>query len=532
MTKRNFLCGFLSAIILLTVAGTFLCSVSAVDETEAETSTAETVETEKLPLVTVDSKYDEAGAVTDAEELKTSDNDITKQSKIEVPQEMSVLAPLLNDKNRATKIKFSNGAEIKVSNDRNPIYSIYIIWDTPVYGWNLSYGGKSLQCGENGFIHEYIELETPTLEFTINIPDTSATICDIYTFTKGEKPSWVQDWQPPCQHADMLVLPARGNNEVMDFGGLLPYYAGETGAKVQVAYMVNQWLEYYRPHEILNALWTCGVEYYPVFGDFSDCEVRSYDDALLVYDKDAVTEYVVSLIRRFRPQIVVGQDLRGEGENAMNMLYAEATAKACEISADSSKYPESADEFGTWDVPKTYLHLYGNNSNGFVSEETQVAETSAPPVVSGSGEETLETGVKEYSGDIEYLVKPIVFDWRVSLENFDGKSAYDVAEEAFSCHKSQTTWKTMPESGINTTAVYGLYRTTVGYDRSDEADMLENADVVIVKIDDNGQAINPEEVIEHYKGKRRGSYTLFIISSVFAAIVIMFTLLRRLLFGK
>lgn len=545
MLKKKFLCGFISMLMSVTVASASFYDVSAVAVTSVDTAeTEETTDisglsTGDIPLVTVGSEYDAVNGVKDAEELKTSDNDITKQSNITVPENIVSSSSLLNDKNRATKIKFSAGDQIIVSNDKKSIYSVYVIWDTPASEWTLSYNNNSVKGGQNGFLHEYIELDSPANEITLTMPSSSATVCDIYTFTEGDKPAWVQDWNTPCEQADMLVLPARGNNEVIDFGGLIPYYAGEKGIKVQVAYMVNQWLEYYRPHEILNALWECGVTYYPVFGDFSDCEVKTFDEASMVYNQDEVTEYVVSLIRRFKPQVVVGHDLKGEGGNGMSMIYATATAEASEVSADPNKYPDSAEEYGVWDVPKTYLHLYGysEETDKFVEgTETAVetgvtAETTLPKtddeatVTSEYDDETV-TGAL-YNGDVEYLVKPITFDWRLSLEGFSGKSAYDIAQSAFACHKSQVNWTSMSEDGINTTAVYGLYRTNVGYDKGEDADMLENVDVNIpINQDDNTNSIS-SDIAEKFRGKRRSSPALFVFAIVAIIGTIGFTVWRK-----
>ncbi len=538
MSKRKSFLKLLSSILCLTLINT--TAVSAVEESTEFEETSEIIETTEspFPAVTVSPEYDEKEGLENAEELKTSDNDITRQSNIEIPDNMVSLAELINDKNRATKIKFQPNSEIKVSNEKNAISAVYIIWDTPVTEWTLTIGENSTQYGKNGFIHEYIDLETSTNEFTITLPDMSATVCDIYTFSDGEIPAWVQQWNPPCEEADILVLPARGNNEVIDFGGLIPYYAGEKDAKVQVAYMVNQWLEYYRPHEILNALWECGVTYYPVFGDFVDCEVKTYEDAQLAYNQEEVTEYVVSLLRRFKPQVAVGQDLNGEGGNGISMIYAKALADACHISADESKYPDSASEYGVWDVPKTYLHLYGNISevlpdselyittdeDGEPVETTTIAEDEE--ATTSDTDSAKETG---YSGDVEYLTKPLLFDWSQILENFDGRTAYEVAQDAFEIHKSQTNWTSMKENGLRTTAVYGLYRTTVEYDKGKEADMLENTSSKSQEIIEKEIVVEPNspEVMEKYKGQRRSSPAMLIFAGIITAVTVGYTVWKK-----
>ncbi len=549
MSRKKYLSKFISAVLSLSLTGASVLSMSAVEETVTEIietdETGEVSETENpFPLVTVSPDYDKKEGLEDAEELKTSENDITRQSTIELPESTVSSAEILNDKNRATKIKFQSNEEIKVSNSKTPISSVYIIWDSPVGEWTISAGGTSVQGGQYGFIHEYQSFETPVNEFTIKLPDTSATVCDIYTFSEGEVPAWVQRWNPPCEEPDILVLPARGNNEVVDFGGLLPYYAGEKKAKVQVAYMVNQWLEYYRPHEILNALWSCGVTYYPVFGDFADCEVTSYEDAQIAYNQEEVTEYVTELLRRFKPKVAVGQDLNGEGGNGISMIYAKALAEACYISGDSLKYPDSATQYGVWDVPKTYLHLYGNISEvidsndpyavtdetGEVSQTAVPEETEAEIQTDESGNEVKSTG---YNGDVQYLTKPLLFDWNKELESFDGKTAYEVAQDAFAVHKSQANWASMKENGATATAIYGLYRTMGEYDKSEEPDLLENIEKENQIIEEEIEVEpNAPEVMEKYKGKRRSSPAMLVFAGIMTALAVGYTVWKKFINKK
>lgn len=130
-------------------SSSFYSSAVTSETSEAETTAVSESEENNLPLVTVSSEYDAVNGVKDAEELKTSDNDITKQSIITVPDSIVSSSSLLNDKNRATKIKFSGGDQITISNDKSSICALYIIWDTPVKEWTLSYNGKSMQCGQN-----------------------------------------------------------------------------------------------------------------------------------------------------------------------------------------------------------------------------------------------------------------------------------------------------------------------------------------------------------------------------------------------
>lgn len=60
---------------------------------------------------------------------------------------------------------------------------------------------------------------------------------------------------------------------------------------------------------------------------------------------------------------------------------------------------------------------------------------------------------------------PIKMDWRQPLEAFGGKTAFDIAEEAFACHISQQTTRYHVEDfGEYDNSKFGLAFTNVGPD--------------------------------------------------------------------
>ena len=57
--------------------------------------------------------------------------------------------------------------------------------------------------------------------------------CLLYTSPAIE----AREWQPSCEKADLLLIVAHPDDELLWFGGALPTYAGERGMAVQVMYM-------------------------------------------------------------------------------------------------------------------------------------------------------------------------------------------------------------------------------------------------------------------------------------------------------
>ncbi len=344
------------------------------------------------------------------------------------------------------------------------IGALYIEFDRLPQTWTLTNpaSGVSVTCGENTFLHEFVDVaalfeelpETLVMRF-----DAGTAVAEIYVFSDGEMPEWVQVWQPPCEEADLLLISSHSDDEQLFFSGILPYYAGERGAKVQVAYVVqhfeaNNVQNHQRPHEQLDGLWKVGVRNYPVMSEFPDLYAESKDrevafaQAVAVYEAAGITyddfvSYITECLRRFKPLVVVSHDLDGEYGHGTHVLCASALTESIEYAADASKYPDSAKQYGPWEVEKLYLHLYEENS--------------------------------------------IVMDFDMPLEKFGGKTAFEVSQEGFACHESQHwTWfykwiygtaerpiKKATDIRSYSPCLYGLYYTRVGLD-TEGGDFLEN----------------------------------------------------------
>lgn len=321
-----------------------------------------------------------------------------------------------------------SGKKLVIENARN-VAGIYFIWDKPTGDYYIMADDMSDPNNEMNWekipateiIHQYVDLSYEGDWILVEMPE-EAILCDIYFLDFGELPEWVQVWQEPYQSADMLFIPTHADDELLFFGGAIPYYAGELGLKVQVAYMTNHWGERYRPHELLNGLWTAGDTAYPIIGPFPDIYSESLEHARTLYDEEEVVGFMVELIRRFKPYVILGHDINGEYGHGVHMYNTYALMQALEISNDPEQYIESAVQYGVWNVPKTYLHLYDRNI--------------------------------------------INMEWDTPLERFDGKDGFQVAKDAFVCHDSQNDYLVVErtKSSKFCCTLFGLYRTTVGED--------------------------------------------------------------------
>ncbi len=346
----------------------------------------------------------------------------------------------LTDGREDAAVNLPAGTVLTVSSE-TPIGGLYLVFDTAVE-WTLGTGTGSEARGQDGFLHEYVKTggeKTLTLTFP-----AGAELCEITVLSEGTLPDGIQVWKKNDAPCDLLLISTHADDEQLFFAGVLPWYAGECDYEVQVAYFTNHraW-EKKRQHEQLNGLWTVGVTRYPVFGDLPDYWDGATKTLQFGYDtsawngfsKEKLVGFQVGLLRRFQPLVVVGQDVNGEYGHPQHQVNVDTLRQALEISADASKYPESAAEYGTWDVPKAYLHLWEEHA--------------------------------------------ITMDWDRPIAKFGGKTAYQMTKLGYACHASQQyTWFTRwlnGDDGSFTSATqittyspcrWGLFRTLVGYDEA------------------------------------------------------------------
>ncbi len=356
----------------------------------------------------------------------------------------------LTDDNQRSASKSEKGS-ISIHSDK-AIASLYVVFHRLPPKWTLSGGnGKSAVCGENTFLHEFVDVKeklgTVSNDITLSF-DSEVSIAEIYAFSEGELPEWVQIWEPPCEKADIMLLSAHADDEQLFFAGMLPYYAGELGLAVQVVYFTNHFATYDRPHEELDGLWTVGVRNYPAMSEFPDVYSENLDQALSGYkysgyEYDELAGYVVDEIRRFKPLVVISHDANGEYGHGTHMLCSKLAKEAADTAADPEYRPESAQQYGAWQPQKTYIHCHPENK--------------------------------------------ITMNWDIPLERFNGKTAFQMSQLGYQQHKSQHIFPGLLEwlNGKYTTITkatqihayspcdFGLYKTTVGADVKG-GDFLEN----------------------------------------------------------
>jgi len=315
--------------------------------------------------------------------------------------------------------------EVLTVTSEQEIGYLYIFFGETPESYSVSFGKVRRACGQNGFLHELIEIGAN--EVTVKLPGSK--ICSVEVYSSGTLPADVQDWDRPVRDCDMLAFPTHADDDTLYFGPAI-VNAVSRGLSVQIAYMVNHWDTVDRPHELLNGIWEMGVRTYPIIGEFPDIYSNSLEHASRVYIPDTILQYQVEMIRRFRPKVVLGHDLNGEYGHGAHMLNAVLLTRAIELSGEASAFPGSAREWGAYQPMKLYLHLYGQNQ--------------------------------------------ITLDVHAPLEFFEGRSAFEKAEDAYAKHISQHKWTSLAveDFGDGDCRLFGLYFSSVGQDAQN--DIFEN----------------------------------------------------------
>ena len=223
---------------------------------------------------------------------------------------------------------------------------------------------------------------------------------------------------------------AHPDDELLWFGGLLPTYAGERQLRVQAVYMTCE--NALRRQELLNGLWHCGVRNYPLLCGLKDVRYSAVDAAYQCWGRETAYKTIVRAIRRFQPDVLVTHDILGEYGHTQHIVTSDAAYQAVLLAADPGYDPDSAQQYGAWQVKKLYRHL----------------------------------------GD----APTTRMDWQQPLAAFGGQTGLEIAAQAFKMHASQQDilWPTPPGPGEQyDSTVFTLVYSTVGPDEAG-SDLLEH----------------------------------------------------------
>ena len=355
---------------------------------------------------------------------------ITKQVSIHLSSNSKRL-PELRDGKYKTYLTLRAGGAIEMDGKGQELGGVFLQYydrtaPCAVEIWNGEGWVNVADCGT--YLTEWVALPAGTTKARLlNGDKARLMLAELTVYGPGSRPARATEWTT-TDKADIMLVVCHPDDELLWFGGLLPTYAGERGLRVQVVYAVPSTPN--RRLELLDGLWHCGVHIYPQFLGMRDAHSYSLTKQYKLWNRGTLQSRITEMIRRFKPEVLVTHDMKGEYGHGGHKAVADSTVLSITHAANPEKYADSAAEWGTWQVKKCYVHLW---------EQARVR-----------------------------------YDWHKPLAAFDGKDGMKVATEALAFHRSQTGhgWE-MEEGGPCDNSVFGLYSTTVGADEAGD-DLMEH----------------------------------------------------------
>ena len=361
--------------------------------------------------------------------------DITQACVIDVSVYKRNMDGMLDDDNLTKWETGNNGGYVEVKTPAGvSSQGVYLQWGNyPTDFWLQvpSQDGKSWvnaqKITETYFV-QWIAFDMPLTHFrlcTMNGEDKLSFI-RMQVMGEGVLPEWVQAWQPFEGKADLMVLVAHPDDELLFMGGVIPYYNTVQGKKVIVVYIAS--MPAHRKVELLTGLWHCGVRMYPEMPTpkFRDKNTMDRKECLNLWEEKVLLDHVTGLIRKYQPEVIVTHDINGEYGHGAHKACNWAVRQCVQRAANPNTDVQSFRTYGAWQVKKVYFHLYDGKKN----------------------------------------LGQIRFDWQKPEEAFGGKNMLTVAAEAFQMHQSQSraTIYAVRDEGPYDCSAFGLYYSTVGND--------------------------------------------------------------------
>ncbi|MBQ6076853.1 MAG: PIG-L family deacetylase [Clostridia bacterium] len=243
------------------------------------------------------------------------------------------------------------------------------------------------------------------------------SIARLALYSEGRLPAPFFPWEDTPKGMDYLLIATHPDDDVLFMGGIVPTYGAERGYVGTVAYVTVPSRK--RVNEAMLGAWEMGARYRPLFLGFLDIYSMKKDYRDNRFLKETVTLALVRMLREYRPLVVFSHAQNGEYGHWQHKVVSAAVADAVRLCADPSYDAFSVERFGTWEVRKCYLHLYPEN--------------------------------------------PFVMDIRTPLAACGGRTALQVAEDAFKKHASQQNGNHLVQSDTDRDAMnrFGMVYGTV-----------------------------------------------------------------------
>jgi len=245
-----------------------------------------------------------------------------------------------------------------------PARMLYLAWRTLPEPFTLTqYNADGTQIssipGETWEMNQLYKISPEARSVSIT-SSTDMDLCSALVYGPNILPKNYHPWKPPPEKLDYLVIATHPDDDVLFLGAIVPLLGVTRGLSGTILYTATRAIRY-RCDEALNGAWAMGLRNHPLFAGFPNLLPKEQYRREKDFSVDALTAYYVSILRRYKPEVVMTQDEQGEYGHWQHINVSRAVQNAVSLAADASYDPTSATEFGTFQVKKLYLHLYPEN---------------------------------------------------------------------------------------------------------------------------------------------------------------------------
>ena len=316
------------------------------------------------------------------------------------------------------------------------IHGLYISWGKYITSWQaetlVEGEWQCIYTTEDEYYNQYVPL--PDGYETIRLVNKTTdghemAISELHVLGEGDVPEWVQQWKTYEGKTDLVLLVTDPGDEYLFFGGLLPTYIAR-GKEIMVCEVINTIAAY--KSQMLDGLWMIGLRNYPYMAYFRPNMSSTLQGQYDLWSEVQFVRHVSRIVRMYKPDVLVTHARNGEGIDGGHRVCADASIRSLTTAMDSLyDVGYGYANWGNWKVKKLYLHLYGES--------------------------------------------PISLDYDIPLDFYGGKTARQVAEEAYALqdYQRKTVKKQHMGEGVFDGSLYGLYYSQIGEDTG-IGDLFEN----------------------------------------------------------
>jgi len=298
-------------------------------------------------------------------------NDLTAECTIHLPEDTAEFAARFTDGKYDSRISFTAKEELTIDVPGEAA-GLYVAWYTAPEACvveSLDADGNVIktESADTDLLNGYYVLPSGCAGVRIS-GGRAFAISELGVYDAETPPEAlcimsVQKTQPKV----MLIVTHTGD-EAYYFGSILPFCASED---VAVAFIMAR--SRTAQQEAIELQYALGSRMQPIFAGFQYfCSYADNDQMYAVIDKQEISTYLLQMLRRYQPEVLITHDADGEDGDCTHAMTAKHVLLAVTQAANEGRDHESLATYGAWQVSAVYQHVY-DSAGGSALYDTHIA---------------------------------------------------------------------------------------------------------------------------------------------------------------